>query len=130
MNFLLIIKMIKSVLKIRQRCTCHVSLSHMFCTFYVDKVPPEFIEGECPDDQILNIDSSDNTALVSWDPPHGRDNSGDTPIIVEVHGYEPGTRFKAGPPHLVKYTIKDEAGNVGSSCQFTVTVKCKQLMMF
>jgi len=93
--------------------------------YYSDKTPPTFIDGECPDDIILNIDSSNNTALVHWIPPLGRDNSGEPPITVEVHGYEPDTRFKAGAPHLVKYTITDATGNMGASCQFMITVNCK-----
>jgi len=99
----------------------------MFGFLITDKEPPEFIDGECPEDIILYIDLSDNTALVYWAPPIGRDNSGEPPIIVEVHGYEPNTRFKAGAPHLVKYTIRDATGNIGSSCQFMITVNCKDI---
>ena len=92
---------------------------------FSDKEPPHFIAGECPDDIILNIDSANNTAFVHWVVPSGSDNSGDPPHIVEVHGHEPDTRFKAGAPHLVKYNITDDAGNVGSSCQFTITIQCE-----
>jgi len=63
--------------------------------------------------------------LVTWDIPNGKDNSGKAPSIVEVHNLQPNSRFTAGAPHLVKYTITDDAGNVGRSCEFTITVECK-----
>jgi len=96
----------------------------------LDKEPPQFIAGECPDDVILNIDSANNTAFVHWVVPSGSDNSGDPPVIFEVHGHEPDTRFAAGAPHLVKYTITDGAGNVGSSCEFMITIQCKGVKYF
>jgi len=91
---------------------------------FTDTQPPEFIDEECPHDIIRQIDASNNTALVSWDIPHGKDNSGKAPLIVEVHNLQPNSRFTAGAPHLVKYTITDDAGNVGRSCEFTITVEC------
>jgi len=96
----------------------------------LDKEPPQFIAGECPDDVILDIDSANNTAFVHWVVPSGCDNSGDPPVIVELHGHEPDMQFEAGAPHLVKYNITDGAGNVGSSCEFMITIQCESVKYF
>lgn len=70
------------------------------------------------------IDSTDNTAEVSWIPPEGDDNSGENVTITVMHGYRPGQRFKAGS-HTIKYIIEDKERNRGDSCIFTIEVLCK-----
>ena len=72
----------------------------------------------------MDIDSPDNTALVKWTIPEGTDNSGQQPIITEVNGYTPNSRFTAGT-HLLNYKIEDSEGNIGQSCVFKLRVQSK-----
>lgn len=89
-----------------------------------DVKAPVFIDGECPKDIQTTIDSANNTAKVTWLIPSGIDHSGETPTVKEENGYVPGQRFTAGC-HIVKYTIRDSAGNQGSTCSFIINVQCK-----
>ena len=86
--------------------------------------PPRFLVGECPNDMQVYIDSTNNTANVTWDEPQGEDNSRQPVTITEIHGYKSGQRFKAGS-HTIKYTIKDKEGNRGDSCVFNLQVLSK-----
>ena len=79
----------------------------------------------CPDNIVVNIDSANNTALVQWTVPEGTDNSGQQPIITEINGYTPNSRFAAGI-HLLNYKIEDSEGNVGQSCAFMLRVQSKK----
>ncbi|XP_060568379.1 uncharacterized protein LOC132726983 [Ruditapes philippinarum] len=86
-----------------------------------DVLPPRFPAGECPDDMQVYIDSTNNTAKVTWDEPQGEDNSKEPVTITEIHGHKPGERLTAGS-HTIKYTIKDKQQNRGDSCVFNVQV--------
>ncbi|KAH3780600.1 hypothetical protein DPMN_158418 [Dreissena polymorpha] len=99
-------------------CKIKVHLFHV-----LDVEGPSFPDSECPNDIIVLIDAANNTAMVNWALPKGNDNSGEPPIIIEENGFVPPMRFDAGN-HYVKYSINDNAGNVGSSCIFHVTVEC------
>ena len=70
------------------------------------------------------IDSTNNTAKVTWHEPQGVDNSKEPVTITEIHGYKPEQRFNAGS-HTIKYTIKDKEGNRGDSCVFNLQVLSK-----
>ncbi|XP_053382454.1 uncharacterized protein LOC123540032 [Mercenaria mercenaria] len=86
-----------------------------------DVLPPRFLSGECPNDMQVYIDSTNNTAKVSWEEPKGEDNSKETVTITEIHGHKSGQRFEAGS-HTIKYTIEDKEHNRGDSCVFNVQV--------
>ena len=92
-----------------------------------DAIPPEFDQSTCPQNIVVSTDSTNNTALVTWDEPFGTDNSGDPVIITEVHGLVPNTRFTAGT-HLVRYNITDSAGNPGRTCGFSIKVESKSVL--
>ena len=78
----------------------------------------------CPAYLEVDIDSPNNTALVNWTVPEGTDNSGQQPIITEINGYQPNSRFTAGI-HQIKYKIEDSEGNVGYYCVFILRVQSK-----
>jgi hypothetical protein len=91
---------------------------------YSDILPPTFLRGECPDDMQVYIDSSNNTATVTWKVPTGTDNSKEQVIIKEEHDYVPGQRFNAGS-YVVKYSIEDQEHNKGDYCNFRIEVLSK-----
>jgi hypothetical protein len=93
---------------------------------YSDILPPKFLNGECPDDMQVYIDSTNYTAAITWDVPKGTDNSKEQIIIKEEHGYVPGQRFKPGS-YVVKYSIEDQEHNKGDYCNFRIEVLCKLL---
>ncbi|XP_052226025.1 sushi, von Willebrand factor type A, EGF and pentraxin domain-containing protein 1-like isoform X2 [Dreissena polymorpha] len=88
----------------------------------VDTQPPHFINGECPTNIQVPIDSPNNTAAVFWDVPKGTDNSNENVTIMEMHGYRPGQRLNVGVTR-VTYTINDSSNNVGGNCSFLVQVQ-------
>ncbi|XP_060576876.1 sushi, von Willebrand factor type A, EGF and pentraxin domain-containing protein 1-like [Ruditapes philippinarum] len=92
-----------------------------------DILPPTFLRGECPDDMQVYIDSTNNTATITWEVPTGTDNSKERVIIKEEHGYVPGQRFSAGS-YVVKYSIEDQEHNKGDYCNFRIevlTISCE-----
>ena len=94
-----------------------------------DEEAPVFNMNTCPANLVVDIDSPDNTALVKWTIPEGTDNSGQQPIITEINGYTPNSRFTAGT-HLLNYKIEDSEGNIGQSCVFTLRVQSKCYVLF
>ena len=101
------------------------TLINLFLMKFSDDEPPVF--NGCPTNIVENIDSPNNTALVKWTIPEGTDNSGEQPIIKEVNGYQPNSRFTAGT-HQLEYKIEDTEGNVGQSCWFNLWVRSKYVV--
>ena len=72
----------------------------------------------CPADITVTAASGANSAVVHYSPPTTSDNCS-TPVLT-WDGPASGSNFPIGPT-IIKYTSKDEAGNV-ETCSFTITV--------
>ncbi|XP_041486024.1 hyalin-like [Lytechinus variegatus] len=88
------------------------------CFFYISVTDNEnpVITG-CPSNQDVNTDSGNATALVTWTPPKGTDNSGTQRLTSTAN---PGDYFPIGN-NTVNYTSTDAAGNTGI-CTFYISV--------
>jgi len=84
-----------------------------------DQTPPS-IDG-CPANIFTNVNSSNCTAIVTWDPPTEADNCG-AATINRTSGPAPGSSFANGSVTTIVYTATDSAG-LNSVCSFTVTVQ-------
>ncbi len=80
-----------------------------------DRQPP--LISNCPD--AINLVTSSNSAIASWDLPTAIDNSGNAPR--RSSNYSPGQSFPLGTT-LVRYTFRDDSGN-SAICSFEVIVR-------
>jgi hypothetical protein len=93
--------------------------SKCFVNYTVADQTPPSIHG-CPANIVTNVNSSNCTAVVSWDLPIANDNCGE-PTIERTNGPETGSAFANGSVTTIEYTATDSA-NLISTCSFTVTV--------
>ena len=81
-----------------------------------DNLAPSLV---CPGDVVVNTDSGQCTAQVTWNTPTASDNCS-TGSPVKIKGEDSGYSFGVGT-HRIKYEVEDGSGNK-DSCSFTITV--------
>lgn len=89
---------------------------------YVDIEPPKFTS--CPATLVAGTNNGVNTSEVDWKEPSGQDNSAKALNIFLKSGHSPKSKLLAGQYQIV-YGIKDNDGNVGKDCTFSVIVRGK-----
>lgn len=91
-------------------------------TTYVDVEPPKFTS--CPATLVAGTNNGVNTSEVDWEEPSGHDNSAKALNIFLKSGHSPKSKLLAGQYQIV-YGIRDNDGNVGKDCTFSVIVRGK-----
>ena len=74
---------------------------------------------ECPDNIVVDTDSGQNYANVTWFPPNVTDNSLES--ITPTLSHNSGDQFGIGT-ETVSVDAQDSSGNL-AFCSFTVTVQ-------
>ncbi|MEZ5105799.1 MAG: HYR domain-containing protein, partial [Draconibacterium sp.] len=75
----------------------------------------------CPSGISADSDTGDCGAIVTWTEPTATDNCTSSGNLVWNKSHTPDTYFPVGTT-TVTYTAEDQAGNISSTCSFTVTV--------
>ncbi|KAJ8302578.1 hypothetical protein KUTeg_018974 [Tegillarca granosa] len=79
----------------------------------------------CPSN-INGIAKSNEGLKVEWLEPRATDNSGEVKIEYDPDSRKNGENFPVGLD-ILKYLVRDGAGNVNESCQFTVNITKKEI---
>ena len=93
--------------------------NYSFNVTVVDTEEPTI--SNCPSPISVNNDYGDCGAVVSWPEPTVSDNCTSSESITWHKSHTPGSYFPVGTT-TVTYTAEDEAGNISSTCSFSVTV--------
>ncbi len=111
---------VETVITYTARDKAGLESSCSFSVTVIDEEPPQVIS--CPDD--IEQQSSNKSVAVFWEEPVFKDNSGlDLTVIFNRPS---GSMFSWGLPEEVWYIAIDASEN-SVSCQFTVSVKSKQV---
>ncbi|XP_033740050.1 uncharacterized protein LOC117327254 [Pecten maximus] len=84
-----------------------------------DSEPPTILD--CPSTQYVYADRGSATAVITWNIPTVKDNSGGTITATQTKGQSSGTTFNLGPMEI-RYSATDPAGNTSPDCIFSVRV--------
>ena len=85
--------------------------------YFTDTETPSII---CPDD-LFEIASNSDSAIVTWHDPTVGDNSGITPVFNPPPSHHSGDVFPEGTT-IVTISVSDNANNI-NRCSFKVIVK-------